>query len=85
MGVFTEGNPFGIPDGLVCSLPIRCGSLSGAGDGGWSFDSDIKLTEEVSKHLAISVAVSGRCAYGERGLGGARMGCFELSRPWRQS
>eukprot|EP00903_Cladosiphon_okamuranus_P020554 g18866.t1 len=25
MGVFSDGNPYGVPDGLVCSFPVECG------------------------------------------------------------
>nr|AIT70166.1 malate dehydrogenase [Dictyopteris undulata] len=56
MGVFSDGNPFGVPEGLVCSFPVQCGDLSGANRGGWNFDSDFRLTEDVSRQLAVSVA-----------------------------
>lgn len=25
MGVFSDGNPYGAPDGIVCSFPVECG------------------------------------------------------------
>lgn len=25
MGVFSDGNTYGVPDGLVCSFPVECG------------------------------------------------------------
>ena len=26
MGVFSDGNPYGVPDGLVYSFPVQCGA-----------------------------------------------------------
>ena len=31
-GVVTDGNPYGLPDGIVCSMPLRS-----EGDGSWEF------------------------------------------------
>lgn len=25
MGVFSDGNPYGVPNGIVCSFPVQCG------------------------------------------------------------
>lgn len=26
MGVFSDGNPYGVPEGLICSFPVLCGA-----------------------------------------------------------
>lgn len=51
MGVFADGNPWGLPDGLVSSFPVRCGG------GVWEFADGFRLSEEASRQLDESVAV----------------------------
>lgn len=53
MGVWSNGNPFGVPDGLFCSFPVHC-----AGGGDWDFAGEFQLTEEACRQLNNSVKVS---------------------------
>lgn len=50
MGVASDGNPFGVPEGLFCSFPVRC-----LGDGEWSFAEGFLLKEEAGHQLSLSV------------------------------
>nr|AIT70161.1 malate dehydrogenase [Scytosiphon lomentaria] len=50
MGVASDGNPFGVPEGLFCSFPVRC-----PGDGDWSFAEGFLLKEEAGHQLSLSV------------------------------
>ncbi|CAM9592498.1 unnamed protein product [Hapterophycus canaliculatus] len=52
MGVASDGNPFGVPEGLFCSFPVRC-----LGDGEWSFAEGFLLKEEAGHQLSLSVKV----------------------------
>lgn len=53
MGVTTDGNPFGVAEGIFCSLPVRC-----TVGGDWNYDEGFSLTDDVRRHLEASVAVS---------------------------
>lgn len=48
-GVISDGNPYGIPEGLVFSMPCRSN-----GDGTWEFVEGIKMNEwlEVGTRVA---------------------------------
>ncbi|CAM9321253.1 unnamed protein product [Pylaiella littoralis] len=50
MGVMSDGNPFGVPQGLFCSFPVHC-----RGDGEWTFAEDFLLKEEAGNQLSLSV------------------------------
>nr|AIT70169.1 malate dehydrogenase [Colpomenia sinuosa] len=50
MGVASDGNPFGVPEGLFCSFPVRC-----LGDGDWAFAEGFLLKEEAGHQLSLSV------------------------------
>lgn len=52
MGVMSDGNPFGVPEGLFCSFPVRC-----SGNGEWAFDEGFLLKEEAGHQLSLSVEV----------------------------
>lgn len=52
MGVTSDGNPFGVPEGLFCSFPVRC-----SGNGEWAFDDGFLLKEEAGHQLSLSVEV----------------------------
>lgn len=51
MGVFSDGNPWGLPDGVVSSFPVRCGG------GSWEFADGFLLNEESSRQLDASFEV----------------------------
>nr|AIT70174.1 malate dehydrogenase [Saccharina japonica]AIW62923.1 malate dehydrogenase 1 [Saccharina japonica] len=51
MGVTSDGNPFGVPEGLFCSFPVHCG-----GDGEWAFAEGYRLPEEAERQLEASIA-----------------------------
>ena len=53
MGVTSNGNPFGVPEGLFCSFPVHC-----RGDGQWAFAEGYRLPEEAERQLEASIAVS---------------------------
>ena len=53
MGVMSDGNPFGVPDGLFCSFPVRC-----TVGGEWVYDEGFHLNDDARRHLEASVAVS---------------------------
>eukprot|EP00904_Undaria_pinnatifida_P010944 jgi/Undpi1/6980/HiC_scaffold_21.g09454.m1 len=50
MGVPTDGNPFGVPEGLFCSLPVHC-----RGDGEWAFAEKYRLPCEGERQLDASI------------------------------
>eukprot|EP00892_Ulva_mutabilis_P001816 jgi/Ulvmu1/11635/UM008_0039.1 len=39
-GVISDGNPYGVPDGINCSFPLRS-----TGDGNWEFVTDFKVND----------------------------------------
>ncbi|CAM9724835.1 unnamed protein product [Ascophyllum nodosum] len=51
MGVMSDGNPFGVPDGLFCSFPVRCT----VGEE-WVYDEGFHLNDDARRHLEASVA-----------------------------
>nr|AIT70173.1 malate dehydrogenase [Sargassum horneri] len=51
MGVTTDGNPFGVSEGIFSSLPVRCTI-----GGDWNYDEGFSLTDDVRRHLEASVA-----------------------------
>lgn len=57
MGVPTDGNPFGVPEGLFCSLPVHC-----RGDGEWAFAEKYRLPCEGERQLDASIEVSSGAA-----------------------
>jgi hypothetical protein len=69
MGVLSDGNPFGVPDGLVFSMPVNCkygkwspaDVLPGQGHTKQLMKSTIReLSEEKEMAEAIIAAVEGR-------------------------
>lgn len=56
MGVTSDGNPFGVPEGLFCSFPVHC-----RGDGEWAFAEGYRLPKEAGRQLEASIAVSSVC------------------------
>lgn len=49
-GVVSDGNPYGIPDGLNFSFPLRS-----KGDGNWEFVTDFEINDWLKEKIAASV------------------------------
>ncbi|EKG06203.1 cytosolic malate dehydrogenase, putative [Trypanosoma cruzi] len=48
MAVYSDGNPYGVPPGLVFSFPVTCSG------GEWHFVENACITPSVAKHLAAT-------------------------------
>lgn len=51
MAVLSDGNPYGVPAGLIYSFPVVC-----APGGTWSFVTGLKISEAVQQRLNVTTA-----------------------------
>jgi malate/lactate dehydrogenase len=58
-GVISDGNPYGVPDGLICGFPCHSN-----GEGDWEIASGFRLDD----HLEAAIAVSVRSLIDERDM-----------------